>query len=140
MVDIPVWDNFSRDDATKAIKAYLVSLAGGATEATLASILVDLDTRYVGGKTSFSEILTASTVITPAAGKYLTVYKLQVVPSPDNSSANPVTIKFTGASNNLFEGYAGGFWEPFSGAVNQALDITLTNAQPVSVTIHYKET
>ncbi len=101
----------------------------------------DLDRKFAGGKKTYSKIRTANDLITPAAGKAIRVLRVIVIPSADNAAVNPVTIKFTAAAagNNIFQGYAVGFWEPSVGAVDDTVSVALTTGEPVAVTIHYEE-
>lgn len=94
--------------------------------------------RYAGGLTPYAKVLTGNDTITPNAGKALQVNWVAFVPDSDNTSANQVTVGFNGGST-LYIGYAIAHWEPFVGNADQALNITLANAQPVSVMIQYKE-
>lgn len=87
---------------------------------------------------TYAEIRTASDTITPAAGKRIEVIWVQVIPSSDNSSVNPVTIQWDGGTK-LYEVYAVGRSAKFVGDADQALNITLANAQPVSINIQYRE-
>lgn len=94
--------------------------------------------RYAGGLTPYAKVLTGNDTITPSAGKALQVNWVAFVPDSDNTSANQVTVGFNGGST-LYIGYAIAHWEPFVGDADQVLNITLANAQPVSVMVQYKE-
>lgn len=99
------------------------------------------DERYSGGKTAFATTVAAagdSTLITPSAGKRLRVVWVSAIPSPDNTSANRVRLRFAGGSN-LYETYALAHWEVFDGPTDAALILNAQNAEPVSVTVHYRE-
>lgn len=86
----------------------------------------------------YAQVLTATTTLTPTSGKKIKLVKMQVLQNPDNSSANQVTLGFV-STGNFFIGWVGSDNAEVTGATNEALDITLANAQPVSVLIRYKE-
>lgn len=126
-----------------------ISTAGLATSAiqttqqtSLNTVTTDLDYRFSGGKTSYAAVLSASgdhTVITPTAGKRIQIYWIAFVPNSDNTISNLVTVKLSVSAINMYIGYALAHWELFTGAINEAVTINLTNTQPVAFTIHYKE-
>lgn len=100
---------------------------------------VTLARRFGGSKLAFSSLITATTDITPTTGKSIRLLWVAFVPNGDNASSNLVTIGFVGSGVNLYTGYALAHWERFDGSVNTKLRITLANAQPVAVTVHYEE-
>lgn len=107
--------------------------SGIAKETTLAR-------RFGGAKLAFAARLTASSSITPAAGKSIRLLWVAFVPDPDGSPANLVTIKWSGAVGALYVGYALAHWERFDApAADTPLLINLSNTQAVAVTIHYEE-
>lgn len=77
--------------------------------------------------------------MTPAAGKFLRLVWVLVVPNPDNLFANRVRVKFGAAGSPLYEGYALAHWEIFNGGIDQPLILNTQTADPVSVTVHYRE-
>lgn len=86
----------------------------------------------------YAQQLTASASITPTAGKKIQVVWVQVIPDPDGTEGNLVTIGFN-AGDTLYKVYALGRSAVFLGATNQVLGITLENSQPVTVNIQYRE-
>ena len=108
--------------------------SGISQEATLAR-------RFGAGVTlADGGLLTATTTYSPTTGKKMRLKWIIVVPSSDNGSANYVDVRWAGAAKPLYAGYALAHWEAFDApAINTGLVITLTNNQPVAVTIHYEE-
>lgn len=99
----------------------------------------DLNNRYAGGKTPYAKSLTASENINLTnALNHFEVYWVSFIPDPDNTAANLITIAFSDGTV-LYKGWAIAHWELFVGAVGSNIVITLENAQPVAVNIHYKE-
>lgn len=86
----------------------------------------------------YAQQLTASASITPALGKRIQVVWVQVIPDPDGSEGNLITIGFNGGTV-LYRVYALGRSAVFTGGVDQVLDITLENGQPVTVNVQYRE-
>lgn len=96
--------------------------------------------RYGTGRIPYAKRRTANDQIVPSvAGKAIRVVWVSVLPADDNTAPNPVTIKFNGATDNLYTGEIIGHWESFEGGVDEPVDILLTNVQPVDVNIHYEE-
>lgn len=87
---------------------------------------------------SYAEQLTSSASITPTSGKKLQIMWVQIIADPDVTTANLVTIGFNGDSA-IYKTYALGREAVFTGNTDQVLDITLENAQPVTINIQYKE-
>lgn len=118
-----------------------------ALENLLGDLALDatLQKRYGGGKTPWSRLITAAgdlTVVTPAAGKLIELLWASVVPSPDNVSANLVTIYFEDddpVTEAKYVVYAVGHWEPLPGPVDKALIVRTENSQPVTVALHFIE-
>jgi hypothetical protein len=86
----------------------------------------------------YAEILTSSATITPTSGKRIKLLKAQVLQSPANESYNVVTLNFS-SLGDLVTGWAYSDSNEWIGNTNEALNITLANANPVSVNIRYKE-
>lgn len=86
----------------------------------------------------YAQVLTSTTTLTPTAGKAIKLVKMQVLQDPDNSSANQVTLGFV-STGNFFIGWVGSDNAEVTGATNEVLNITLSNSQPVSVLLRYKE-
>lgn len=125
--------------ATQPVSAATLPLPTGA--ATSANQLPAGHAVAEATKTSllpYAQLLNASTSITPSAGKRLEIVWVQVIPNSDNSSANLVTIAFN-AGITLYRVYALGRSAVFTGATNQALNITLATGEPVTVNIQYRE-
>jgi hypothetical protein len=85
-----------------------------------------------------------NTVKTPAAGKRLRVHWVGLSTSQDNTAETLATVKFgpAGTARYLWNmGNPGGFshWETLEGAVNEALVVGLSVAQPVQVNVTYEE-
>lgn len=104
------------------------------------------DPRFLGGK--LAAVATYSSggnhdLLTPGPGKQIRVYWLSWIPNGDNTSANLVDIGFgtTGGaiSTPLYRAYAMAHWEQFTGQVDESLIVTTQNAEPVAVTVHYRE-
>lgn len=86
----------------------------------------------------YAQVLTGSTTITPTSGKRMKVVKAQVLQKPDNSTFNLVTLSFT-STGNFVTGWVYSDSSECTGDVNEALTITLSTTDPVSVNIRYKE-
>lgn len=80
------------------------------------------------------------TLITPPSGQKLRVLWVQALPSSDNNNANEIIVKFAGESDTIamYRSYAISHWEPFEGAVDQALVVVTETAEKISVTVHYE--
>jgi hypothetical protein len=89
------------------------------------------------GLSAYAEELVADAQITPSSGKKIMLTWVQIIPAPDNTVDNLVTIKFNGASSNIYKTYVIGREAVFIGNTNQALDIDLENSEKVTVNIHY---
>ncbi len=100
---------------------------------------VTLGRRFGGSKLSDGGNYTATTDITPTAGMAMRLLWVAFVPNSDNTAANLIDVRFVGAAKPLYVGYAMAHWERFDGALNTALRITLSNSQPVAVTVHFEE-
>lgn len=124
---------------TQPVSAVTLPLpSGAATDATLTngSQIVGIDnTKSVK---YYAQVLTASTTLTPTAGKAIKLVKMQVLQNPDNSSANQVTLGFV-STGNFFTGWVGSDSSEVIGATNEVLSITLANSQAVSVLLRFKE-
>lgn len=104
-----------------------------------------LTARFGGGKTPGSLLvntLGATTVHTPAAGKAMTVYWCGLSSSENNLGEVLVTVSM--GATTVYQWYMGNpgafsHWEPFSGAANDALTITLSNSGN-NVIINYSYT
>lgn len=110
-------------------------------EATQAAIRSDLDERYSGGKTAYATTVTnagVNSLIVPTTGKALRVVWVSAIPSP-TAGANRLQFKFSGGGTPFYEAYAVAHWEVFTGPVNQPLLLVTETADPVSVTVHYRE-
>lgn len=95
--------------------------------------------RYGGGKKPYAAELTGNASITPALGKRLEIFWVSFIPRKTNAAGNLVTMKFQGAAETCYIGYAMAHWEYFIGDVDQAFQILLETAEPVAVTVHYRE-
>ncbi len=121
---------------TQAVSAAALPLpVGAAIEATQAK-------RYGGGKLTKTAQVTASgntTILTPAAGKFVRLYWVGAINDPDQSVSPRIRVGFDGAADYLYSGYAVAHWEVFDGAVNQAVVVNLDQAGDVAATVHYQE-
>lgn len=122
------------------------AITGYALETTQLVVQADLDYRFSGGKTAYSNSIASSgdhSIITPASGKRIQVYWIAFVPSSDNTAANLVKLGFgtTGGaiSTELYRGYALAHWELFTGTANQSFIVNTATAETVGVVVHYKE-
>lgn len=100
------------------------------------------DERYAGGKSAIATTIAAAgdtTLLTPAAGKRLRVVWVSAIPSPDNTGANRVRLKFGTSGSPFYETYALAHWELFDGPTDAPLVVNLATGEPVSVTVHYRE-
>lgn len=86
----------------------------------------------------YARVLTASTTLAPTLGKKIKLLKMQVLQSPDNTTANQVTLNFT-STGDFFTGWVGSDSSEVIGATNEALNITLGSSSPISVLLRYKE-
>ncbi len=96
--------------------------------------------RYTGGKTAVCTTVTANgntTIYTPTSGKSVRLYWVSAINDPDEV-LNPL-IKISIGATEFYRGYAIAHWEVFTGAVNDALIVNLSNAASVAVTAHIKE-
>lgn len=99
------------------------------------------DERYSGGKSAYATTVAAAgdtVLVTPAVGMRLRLVWASAIPSPDATSANRIRFQF-GAGLPLYESYALAHWEVFDGPVDTPLILNTANAEPVSVTVHYRE-
>lgn len=124
----------------------IAGTSGGALETTQLGVKADLDYRYSGGKTAVSRTIAASgntDLIVPAAGHHLEIYWISFIPNSDNVASNLVKLGFgtsLGAiTTELYRSYAMAHWELFVGGTDQAFIINTGTAEPVAVTVHYKE-
>lgn len=86
----------------------------------------------------YAEVLTGSSSITPTAGKRIKVLKAQVLQNPANETCNLVTLSFASVGD-FVTGWVFSDSTEWVGDVNEALTITLSGSQQVSVNIRYKE-
>ena len=85
-------------------------------------------------------IVTVTTTYLPTVGSRMRLKWVSAIPSSDNTTANLIDIRWAGAATPLYVGYAVAHWEAFTApAVDTGLIVSLTNSQPVAVTIHYEE-
>lgn len=116
----------------------LTPQTNGLTDAQLRAASVDMADPNKRLAIPYSKIRTASDTITPSAGKKIKILKSQVMQSPDNTSANTVTLNFA-SLGDFSTGWAYADSNEWVGATNEVLNITLGNTQSVSVNIRYKE-
>lgn len=84
---------------------------------------------------------TTSDTITPTSGKKIRLIWAQVVPDPDGTAGNLVTISMTisGVLTDIYKVYALGRSAVFTGDTDEDLVITLENSEPVTINIQYRE-
>lgn len=93
----------------------------------------------------YRERLTSDTTLTPESGKRLVIVKIQVLQSPDNETANPVTITMASQINDnnadgaVFDSWVGSDSTEIIGDIDEEAVINLANSNPVSVMINYKQ-
>lgn len=132
---------------TQPISAASLPLPTGAATAakqdTGNTSLADIDTnmayKFAPGKKRYTNIISASTSITPTTGKAIEVINVQVVPASGNAGDVQIYINFATSSIDVFKGYAGGGYGIFTGAVNEFLTITQTGSGSVQVLVDYLE-
>lgn len=106
---------------------------------SVASIDTNTAYKFAPGKLRYTNIISASTSITPTAGKAIQVINTQVIPASANASDVQIYINFATSSIDIFKGYAGGGYYVRSGAVNEVLTITQTGTGSVQVLVDYLE-
>lgn len=98
----------------------------------------DYYTRLAGPKSAFASLINATTtVITPAANNYIEISWVYAITDPDSATSPLITV--TLGSTAIYAGYAIAHSEVFKGAVGDTVTVTLSEAAPVAVTIHYRE-
>jgi len=104
--------------------------------------LVDLPAiigRFGGGKSSVGGTLSAAgdnVILTPPAGKAITVFWVSIIANPDDTASNLFTVKFS-SGTVLYVGYALAHWEPFTGPVDATLIVNLANTNQIGYAVHY---
>lgn len=116
-----------------------LNVAGPLTNAELRAAPIGAAEKY--DLRSYAKLRTADDTIIPAAGKRLQLVWCQVVPNPDNSSANLVTVRMTlaGVLTDVYAVYAVGRSAVFTGDVNTNIVIDLDNTMPTTVNVQYRE-
>lgn len=107
----------------------------GTSSNPLYADILDLDKQ---GVMAYAQVLTSGDTITPASGKRLKIVKSQILPDPVNTSYNLVTLSFV-SIGNFFTCWAGSDSSVWIGAVDEALTITVSSSDNVSVNIRYKQ-
>jgi hypothetical protein len=101
--------------------------------------------RFAGGKTTESKVVEAegeNTLVTPEAGKALTLYWIALVTPEANSAEVRAEVKVgTQTPYTWYLGRPGGFvhWEPILGVPNAKLTVKLSEAQKVAASFTYSE-
>jgi hypothetical protein len=98
--------------------------------------------RYANpGILTFAAKITATTQITPSSSsKSIRLLWIQSLPSSDNTAGNFITVQWHAAAASLYCGEAISHWQQLDApSANLPLDVILTNAQPVHLTVHYEE-
>lgn len=122
-----------------------IALAQEAAKGALVSPSYALTNRFGGGKTSESSVVETSgetVLVTPSAGKAVTLYWIGLWTAEGNTAEVKVEVK-VGAQTpyTVFLGKAGAFthWEAITGNANDTLAIKLSAAQKVAVSFTYTE-
>lgn len=127
--------------ATSLVKDFAQQVEGGGLNAAD----VGITRRFGGGKTTESKVIEAegeNTLVTPAAGRSLTLYWIALETSEGNGAEVQAEVK-VGAKvpYTWFLGKPGAFmhWEPVSGAENAKLTVKLSAGQKVAASYTYSE-
>jgi hypothetical protein len=119
-----------------------------ALEAALGSVVSPgyaLTQRFAGGKTTESKVVEGigeNTLVTPAAGKQITLYWIALETSEGNAAEVLAEVKLGALTPyTWYLGKPGAFmhWEPIVGAGNAALVLKLSAAQKVAASFTYTE-
>lgn len=121
------------------ITGFATSAKQDTQQTTLTSIDTNVALQLAPGKLRYTNIISASTTITPTTGKSIKVIKVQVVPASANASDVQMYLHFATSSIDVFKGYAGGGYGVFTGAVNEVLTVTQTGTGSVQVLVDYNE-
>jgi hypothetical protein len=132
---------------TQPVSAVSLPLPSGAAtsakqdtaQTTLTSIDTNIALQLAPGKLRYTNIISASTTITPTSGKAIEVIKIQVVPASANASDVQIYINFATSLQDVFKGYAGGGYGVFTGNTNEVLTITQTGTGSVQILVDYNE-
>lgn len=120
------------------------ALSKAAAEGAESSPAFGISLRWAGGKTTESKVVEANgenVLVTPAAGKAITLYWIALETSEGNASEILAEVKLGGTPYTWFLGKPGAFmhWEPVIGAPNEKLILTLSAAQKVACSFSYTE-
>jgi hypothetical protein len=118
-----------------------LSANGPGTTAQPLAVAGSSDERWAGGHSTVATVISAAgdtTLVTPSSGHRLRVVWVSALPSPDNTAANRIRVRFD-SSAPFYDGYAVGHWEPFDGPVDGPLIINMATSEPVAVNVHYRE-
>lgn len=127
--------------ATSLAKTLAEQVEGGG----LVASDVGITRRFGGGKTTESQVIEAegeNTLVTPAAGKALTLYWIALETSEANASEVLAEVKVgTKTPYTWYLGKPGAFmhWEVISGAPNAKLTVKLSAAMKVAASFTYSE-
>lgn len=124
--------------------SYPGQMASEAAQGNLLTPSYGISQRFAGGKTTESKVIEtkgANTLVTPAAGKAITLYWIALVTPEANTAEVLAEVVLAGTPYSWYLGRPGAFmhWEPVVGAVNEALSVTLSAAQKVAVSFTYTE-
>lgn len=106
---------------------------------------VGITRRFSGGKSTEAKVVEAegsTTLVSPEAGKALTLYWISLSGAEGNSAEVKVEVKLgTQTPYIWYVGKAGAFmhWEPIFGAEGAKLTVKLSAAQKVAVSYTYSE-
>lgn len=95
--------------------------------------------RYAGGKSALTAAVSASgttTLLAPPAGKRIVVYWVSAMSDPNQSSVPDISINL--GAQSLYRVWAAAHWEPFTGAVDAPLTVTLDVGVKTLFTVHYE--
>ena len=110
-----------------------------------AEVQKGLTNRFAGEKETTGQIVEsagATTLLTPAASKFITLYWIWLFSSQENSGEVTATVKL--GSKTAYVSYLGNpgafaHWEPIAGSVGDKLILELSGPQKVAVSYTYSE-
>ena len=119
-------------------------LATAASQGALSAPGYGISQRFAGGKTTESEVIEAkgaNVLVTPAAGKAITLYWVALVTPEANTEEVLAEIGFAEPAYSWYLGKPGAFmhWEPIIGLSNEKLQVVLSVAVKVAVSFTYTE-
>lgn len=120
-------------------------LSTAAAQGALSSPSYGISQRFAGGKTTESKVIEANgenTLVTPTAGKAITLYWIALVTPEANTEEVKAEVKLGAlVPYAWYLGKPGAFmhWEPVVGAVNATLVVKLSAGQKVACSYTFTE-